>query len=228
MSTEQLAATAFYEDTIIDPRVLDLSEEVVHINRVAKVVKGGRRFSFCAMVVVGDRKQHVGVGYGKAREVPEAIRKATEHAKRGMIRVPLRGRTIPYLITGTHCRTSVILRPASQGTGVIAGQGPRAVLELAGVTDILTKAHGSNNLLNVVKATFEGLRSLRNANEFARLRGKGLEEIVGKKLAKDLTAGPAPAPEPVMEQPRRLPRRSEAAGKSEAMPAAGDDAGGNA
>jgi small subunit ribosomal protein S5 len=191
MSTEQLAATAFYEDTIIDPRQLELYEEVVHINRVAKVVKGGRRFSFCALVVVGDRRQHVGVGYGKAKEVPEAIRKAGDRAKRNLIRVSLRGRTIPYMVHGSHCTARVMLRPASPGTGVIAGRGSRAVLELAGIHDILTKGHGSNNIINVVKATYDGLSSIKDARHLARLRGKELEELVGAKFASALTAGPA-------------------------------------
>jgi small subunit ribosomal protein S5 len=191
MTTEQLAATAFYEDSIIDPRQLELYEEVVHINRVSKVVKGGRRFTFCALVIVGDKHQHVGIGYGKAKEVPEAIRKAGDRAKRSLIRVPLRGRTIPYLTTGEHCSTTVMMRPASTGTGVIAGRGVRTVLELAGVHDILTKCHGSNNIINVVRAAFDGLASIRDARHLARLRGKELSEIVGGKFAAALVAGPS-------------------------------------
>jgi small subunit ribosomal protein S5 len=191
MSTEQLSASAFYEDTIIDPRNLELTEEVVHINRVAKVVKGGRRFSFCALVVVGDKKQHIGVGYGKAREVPEAIRKATERARRSLVRVPLKGRTIPYTVHGEYCTTRVMLRPAMAGTGIIAGRGPRVVLELAGVHDILSKTYRSNNIINVVKAAFNGLAQLQDVRSVARLRGRTPEELVGEKAAQVLTSGPA-------------------------------------
>lgn len=206
-SQETLAASAFYTDDIIDPRSLELSDEVVHINRVAKVVKGGRRFSFCALVVSGDRKGHVGIGYGKANGVPDAIRKGVAAAHRNLIRVPLRGVTIPYQVTGEFNAANIMLRPANPGTGIIAGGGPRYVLELAGIHDILTKCHGSSNIINVVKATFEGLRSLRDARKLAALRGKSLEEIVGRKFASQLTSGPiaaAHAQESSFAEARRL------------------------
>ena len=157
----------------------DLVEKVVYIGRVAKVVKGGRNFRFSALVVVGDQNGKVGVGSGKAVEVPEAIRKAIEEAKRYMVRVPMVGTTIPHEVIGRFGAGKVILMPAKEGTGIIAGGPVRAVLECAGVRDIRAKSLGSNNPRNMVNATMEGIRRLKTAEQVARLRGKTVEEILG-------------------------------------------------
>ena len=163
----------------IDPSPLDLKEKLVAVNRVAKVVKGGRNFRFSALIVVGDGDGHVGVGMGKAAEIPEAIRKGVEDAKRKLIEVPRVGTSIPHQIVGKYGKSSVLLLPAEQGTGVIAGGPARAVLEMAGVRDIRTKSHGSNNPINCVKATLTGLSQLRTAEQIAKLRGKSVAEVLG-------------------------------------------------
>ncbi len=163
----------------IDASKLDLKEKVVAINRVAKVVKGGRTFRFSAIVVIGDNNGHVGVGKGKSIEIPEAVRKAIEDAKKNLITVPIVGTTIPHQIIGTSGAGTVLLMPAAAGTGVIAGGPARAVLELAGIKDIRTKSLRSNNPRNMVNATIEGLSSLKTAEEVAKLRGKSVEEIIG-------------------------------------------------
>ncbi|OXZ41656.1 30S ribosomal protein S5 [Finegoldia magna] len=157
---------------------LELEERVVNINRVAKVVKGGRNFRFAALVVVGDKNGHVGVGIGKAQEVPEAIRKASQDAKKHIFTVPIVNTTIPHQVTGIFGSGRVLLKPAGEGTGVIAGGPVRAVCELAGIKDVRSKSLGTSNPQNIVNATVEGLKSLKTAEQVAKLRGKSVEEIL--------------------------------------------------
>lgn len=182
----------------VNPDGLELKENVVRVNRVSKVVKGGKRFSFAALVVVGDGKGHVGVGLGKAGEVPEAIRKGTEDARKNLIKVPMIGGTIPHAHTARFGATKIVLRPASAGTGVIAGGAVRAVVELAGIHDILTKTLGSKNSINVVYATVKGLSELLQAEEVAQRRSKTVEELVGKKVAQIIQDAHAAAAAPAV------------------------------
>ncbi len=215
----------------VSPRGLDLQERVIEINRVAKVVKGGRRFSFTALVAVGDEEGVVGIGYGKAREVPLAIQKGVENARKNMIRIPKYGQTITHKIIGRYGAGHVVLRPASPGTGVIAGGGVRAVLELGGVKDVLTKSIGTQNPINLVKATMDGLIRLRRPEEVAELRGLTVAQVLGveksngatKVEGADLsTAGPAAASggpaggASVLDPPESTPPAGETAEAAEA------------
>jgi small subunit ribosomal protein S5 len=201
----------------VSPQGLDLQERVIEINRVAKVVKGGRRFSFTALVAVGDEDSVVGIGYGKAREVPLAIQKAVENARKSLIRVPKYGQTIPHRIIGRYGAGHVVLRPASPGTGVIAGGGVRAVLELAGIRDVLSKSIGTQNPINLVKATMDGIINLRRPEQVAKLRGLSVNQVLGldlkEKYAKPTDGAPAePAP---AEQPVAVPETPPAAEQAE-------------
>jgi small subunit ribosomal protein S5 len=204
----------------------DLKERVVEINRVAKVVKGGRRFSFTALVVIGDEHEKVGVGYGKAREVPLAISKAVDDAKKNLFRVPRHGTTITHQILGEYGAARVLLRPASEGTGVIAGGGVRAVLELAGIRDILAKSLGTTNPINMLKATVNGLQNLRRPEDVAKTRGLRISDVLPpKKKVKEEEQPEAPEIVAVAETPAEEAPAVEEAAAAEEAPAAEETPG---
>ena len=172
---KQIPVPAIETADVAEPEFVD---KVIYINRVAKVVKGGRRFSFSALVVVGDEKGTIGIGFGKAREVPDAIRKGIERGKKNLFAIPLKGTTIPHTVKGKSGAGKVILKPASKGTGVIAGGAVRAIVEAAGIKDVLTKSLGSANALSITWATVDALKKLKDADQVAQLRGKDLKEIL--------------------------------------------------
>ena len=212
-----------FSERVVSPVGLDLQERVVEINRVAKVVKGGRRFSFTALVVVGDEVDRVGVGYGKAREVPLAITKAVEDAKKNMFTVPKHGSTITHEVLGRFDAARVMLRPASDGTGVIAGGGVRAVLELGGVRNVLAKSLGTTNPINMAKATVVALQQLRRPEDVARIRGKQISEVLPlpriKTAAQEAASAEAALIEPkVVEEAPKPKKRASAKPKVEAAP----------
>jgi small subunit ribosomal protein S5 len=226
----------------VSPKGLDLQERVIEINRVAKVVKGGRRFSFTALVAVGDENSVVGIGYGKAREVPLAIQKAVEDARKNLIKVPKYGQTITHRVIGRFGAGHVVLRPASPGTGVIAGGGVRAVLELGGVRDVLTKSIGTQNPINLVKATMQGLHGLRRPEDVAKLRGISIREVLGvsatngeskpepeqkPKVVEQVAEPKAEEPEEPKPEEPQAPRAEEPAAVADAAKPAAPEAEGS-